>query len=293
MLIDVRASASSRKYPHFVGESLAECLKTIGITYKHRPQLGGVPNGGPRGRKNGFPGQRALEENREAKGIFVNLRKQEGKEVMREILDHIGKGQRTCLMCAEERWVECHRQVIATELQKEGIKFHHIDKDGGTEQHPCTIKYENWLLSSQGGESQDALVQDTRNQSAGCFTLGKLPFVEREGNQASDMLGNHCVLFARVSFRTFLLSHTCPFLTAHFMFFPSHFGHSPPVVLHFVSDGITSIFSFLFSFSICFKLFSGSPHFTCVSLLSTLSLSQNFFASSQNFVLCPCFLLGA
>eukprot|EP00397_Hematodinium_sp_SG-2012_P063268 GEMP01087057.1.p1 GENE.GEMP01087057.1~~GEMP01087057.1.p1 ORF type:complete len:168 (+),score=29.64 GEMP01087057.1:415-918(+) len=76
-----------------------------------------------------------------------------------ESLCALSKTDNVCVMCSEADWTECHRQVIATELQKKGFVITHLKRDGGKDQHPEVIRYPKWLIEHQDGDGIDQLQQ--------------------------------------------------------------------------------------------------------------------------------------
>ncbi len=129
-LADVRSFPSSRRYPHFNKESLAEWLAEVGVKYKHLPTLGGRRRLQPDSRSSNWknPSFRAyadyMESEEFTRGIAQLL-----------TLAQIG---RTSLMCAEALWWRCHRSLIADYLKARGASVIHIVDARKTESHSFT-----------------------------------------------------------------------------------------------------------------------------------------------------------
>eukprot|EP00397_Hematodinium_sp_SG-2012_P067386 GEMP01104342.1.p1 GENE.GEMP01104342.1~~GEMP01104342.1.p1 ORF type:complete len:186 (+),score=38.19 GEMP01104342.1:147-704(+) len=139
IIADVRTRPYSGNNPQFNQQSLEAALVAKGIKYIHFPQLGGSPTGNE-------------------PGIFHHMKTTEGLEAI-ESLCALSKTDNVCVMCSEADWTECHRQVIATELQKKGFVITHLKRDGGKDQHPEVIRYPKWLIEHQDGDGIDQLQQ--------------------------------------------------------------------------------------------------------------------------------------
>ena len=94
-------------------------------------------------------------------------------------------------MCAEADWRDCHRQVIAQQLEAvHGITTTHILRNGGTEPHPC-----DYILPSHYG-------MEPSIGGACCGYRGKSCSIREHGRsfaedteqllQRSEALQEHC-----------------------------------------------------------------------------------------------------
>jgi uncharacterized protein (DUF488 family) len=117
-IADVRAMPRSRRHPHFSREALTARLADAGIEYRHFPALGGmrVPrddssNGG--WRDAAFRGYADYMET----AAFATA--------IAALLE-FARGARVAVMCAEAKWWECHRQLIADTLVARGVDVLHI-----------------------------------------------------------------------------------------------------------------------------------------------------------------------
>jgi uncharacterized protein (DUF488 family) len=117
-LADVRTVPRSRRHPQFSQDILSAHLAGSGINYTHFPALGGLrrpradsPNGGwlhPAFR--GYADHMAtpaFEESLDALVAYANA--------------HLA-----AVMCAEAKWWQCHRRLIADALVARGIDVYHI-----------------------------------------------------------------------------------------------------------------------------------------------------------------------
>jgi uncharacterized protein (DUF488 family) len=114
--------------PQFNSGPLAETLGSGGIAYEHVEELGGrrspvadSPNGAWRSEQfRGYADHMATPGFRDALERLV------------------AEERRTAVMCAEARWVNCHRRLIADALTARGHDVRHIDARGGIERHELT-----------------------------------------------------------------------------------------------------------------------------------------------------------
>jgi uncharacterized protein (DUF488 family) len=117
-IADVRTVPRSRRHPHFSRESLAASLPSRGIAYEHFPGLGGLrkpqpdsPNGGWR--------------HASFRGYADHMQSTEFNRAIDKLL--ISARERTvAVMCAEAKWWQCHRQLIADAVSVRGIDVRHI-----------------------------------------------------------------------------------------------------------------------------------------------------------------------
>ncbi len=129
LLVDVRSTPWSRRFPQFGRERLAHSLAGRGIAYVHEgAALGGKPEGG---------------------GSYDDLA---ARPAFGEALDRLTAlaGNRTvCLMCAEKEPLDCHRTVlVARRLAGRGIAVEHLLADGRIEPQDAL---EDRLLAKDAG----------------------------------------------------------------------------------------------------------------------------------------------
>jgi len=116
VLVDVRSTPWSRRFPQFGKERLARSLAEAGIDYLHEgAALGGKP---------------------EAGGSYDDLAR---RPDFAQALDRVtarAAGATLCLMCAEKEPLDCHRTVLVSRrLAERGVAIEHLLADGGTRPH--------------------------------------------------------------------------------------------------------------------------------------------------------------
>jgi uncharacterized protein (DUF488 family) len=117
-LADVRTVPRSRRHPHFSREALEASLPGAGISYRHFMALGGLRKPRPRSangawRNEGFRGYADHMESREFAAAIDDL-------------IAFARADVVAVMCAEAKWWECHRQLIADALVARGVEVRHI-----------------------------------------------------------------------------------------------------------------------------------------------------------------------
>jgi uncharacterized protein (DUF488 family) len=127
---DVRKIPRSRRHPHFAAEPLAAFLASHGIEYLHLPGLGGLrrprpdsPNGG--WRHPAFRGYADYMQTREFAVAF-------------DMLVEFAERRRVAIMCAEAKWWQCHRQLIADALVARQLEVRHILSRRAAPSHELT-----------------------------------------------------------------------------------------------------------------------------------------------------------
>jgi uncharacterized protein (DUF488 family) len=118
-IADVRAFPASRRWPHFGREPLAASLSAAGIEYEWLPELGGRRG---RGRPDSphtawtVPAFRNYADHMESEEFGRGLAR----------LLELATSRRTALLCAEARYWQCHRRLIADRLLVDGHRVLHI-----------------------------------------------------------------------------------------------------------------------------------------------------------------------
>lgn len=114
-LIDIRRFPGSRKHPHFGSDQMTEWVPALGIDYVSERRIGGR-----RGRS--FPetphvGWKVPEFRAYADYMMAppDLTRddcdfQAGFEWL---MEQVGLGQRTAIMCSETAWWRCHRRLVS------------------------------------------------------------------------------------------------------------------------------------------------------------------------------------
>lgn len=117
VIVDVRIFPYSKRFPHFIKESLEENLPASGLNYRYLgKELGGYRRGG----YEAYMGSPDF-----ARGI--------------KALEAIGREARTAFMCSERLPWRCHRRFIALDLLRRGWEVVHIiekDRTWGPETTP-------------------------------------------------------------------------------------------------------------------------------------------------------------
>jgi uncharacterized protein (DUF488 family) len=128
-LVDVRAFATSAKYPHFSRPSLERTIVDTGGRYSHMPSLGGRR----RGRRDS---RNTLWRNASFRAYADYMETREFAEALDDLLA-LARLEPTAIMCAEAVPWRCHRSLIADAVLAKGIPVYHI-LDGATQPHKLT-----------------------------------------------------------------------------------------------------------------------------------------------------------
>lgn len=129
-LVDVRSFPGSRRYPHFNREQLSQTLESVGVEYKHMPELGG--------RRKPRPDSKNTAWNNEGFRGYADYMETADFEKGIEVLLELSRRKRTTIMCAEAVWWRCHRSMIADYLKAREVEVTHILSVAKTEIHPYT-----------------------------------------------------------------------------------------------------------------------------------------------------------
>lgn len=117
-LADVRTIPRSRRHPQFSADALATFLPEHGIRYVHVPGLGGLRKPRPDSingawRESGFRGYADYMQTSEFAAAL-------------DTLIVLGTQNQVAVMCAEAKWWQCHRQLVADALVARHIEVRHI-----------------------------------------------------------------------------------------------------------------------------------------------------------------------
>ncbi len=119
-LIDVREVANSRR-AGFSKKSLAAALDAAGIAYIHMKPLGTPKAGREAARKGDTPTMTRIYE--------AKLVEPEAQLALAETAE-LAKRGRTCIMCLEHDWRECHRNIVARHISEDfGVKPEHLSPE--------------------------------------------------------------------------------------------------------------------------------------------------------------------
>jgi uncharacterized protein (DUF488 family) len=129
-IVDVRMIPRSRRHPHFSSEALAEFLGAHGIAYLHLGALGGLRKPQPDSTNAGW-------RHAAFRGYADYMQTGEFTAAL-ETLTAFGEEHQAAVMCAEAKWWQCHRQLIADALLARDIEVRHIMGPGAPPAHQLT-----------------------------------------------------------------------------------------------------------------------------------------------------------
>jgi uncharacterized protein (DUF488 family) len=129
-LADVRTVPRSRRHPHFSLDALSRALPANGVAYQHFPGLGGLRK--PR-RDSAYGGWRVEG----FRGYADYMQTDEFSVALQSLLEFAEK-YFVAVMCAESKWWQCHRQLIADALVVRGIEVRHIMSERSLPRHELT-----------------------------------------------------------------------------------------------------------------------------------------------------------
>ena len=117
-LADVRTVPRSRRHPHFSAGTLAVFLPGHDIEYLHLPGLGGLRKPRPDSPNGGWLNSafRGYADHMQTPDFGVAL----------DSLISFSAGRQVAIMCAEAKWWQCHRRLIADVLVARSIEVRHI-----------------------------------------------------------------------------------------------------------------------------------------------------------------------
>lgn len=132
LLADIRRFPSSRKHPHFNGESLAASLGAEKIRYEWIEALGGRR---PALSESASPNQGL--RNQSFRNFADYMLTPEFQHGIDRLLADAAKSH-TAIMCAEGLWWQCHRRLVSDYLVANGLAVEHIFPNGQTKPHVLT-----------------------------------------------------------------------------------------------------------------------------------------------------------
>jgi uncharacterized protein (DUF488 family) len=131
LLADVRAWPSSKRYPQFNKDALAESLNANGIHYEHFPELGGKRKSRPDSRNTAW-------RNASFRGYADYMETEQFQKGIARLFELAAETAGSAIMCAEAVWWRCHRSLIADYLKARGVEVLHILGANKVEAHPYT-----------------------------------------------------------------------------------------------------------------------------------------------------------
>jgi len=135
-LADIRRYPGSRRYPHFLRESLAAELPKHGIAYVHMPELGGR-----RAPAKDSPND-ALR-NAQFRGFADYMGTSQFAAAVDRLIELEGP---VAIMCAAAVPWRCHRSFVADDLVRRGVEVVHIVGPNDRRRHEL-----NPLAHDEGG----------------------------------------------------------------------------------------------------------------------------------------------
>ena len=128
IVADVRSFPSSRKWPHFNQEAIAESLACAKVEYRWIKQLGGRRHGKRTDSPHTawqHPAFRSYADYTESAEFAAGLAE----------LIELAARARTAYMCSEGLWWRCHRRIISDHLLVRGWRVEHIMPTGKLSAH--------------------------------------------------------------------------------------------------------------------------------------------------------------
>ena len=129
-IVDVRRFPSSRKYPQYGTEALAQTLAEHANSYQWIEPLGGRRPTSPDSLNTAW-------RNRSFRGYADYMASPEFAQGLTQLIE-LARDARTAIMCAEAVWWRCHRSMIADALCVQGIEVMHILDAKHEVLHPMT-----------------------------------------------------------------------------------------------------------------------------------------------------------
>lgn len=127
-LADVRSFPSSRKWPQFNQEPLAESLERAGIAYRWMKLLGGRRHSKRADSPHSawqHPAFRSYADYTDSADFTAGVAE----------LIELASAARTAYMCSEGLWWRCHRRIISDHLVVRGWRVEHIMPTGKLSTH--------------------------------------------------------------------------------------------------------------------------------------------------------------
>ena len=134
-LVDVRRYPVSRRHPHFSREALSASLAEESIRYHWFESLGG----NRKRAKDAPPSLNRGIEDEAFRNYADYMATDEFRQGVAKLIEIAG-GHRSVIMCAENDYRRCHRQLLSDYLWANDFSVHHILPDGDVEPHVATPK---------------------------------------------------------------------------------------------------------------------------------------------------------
>jgi len=130
LVVDVRTVPRSRHNPQFNRDSLPASLKTAGIGYVHRQELGGLRHTTRDSLNVGW-------RNASFRGYADYMQSAEFEQAIQQLIQ-LANRERVAVMCAEAVPWRCHRSLIADALLVHGIPSEDILSATSSKVHALT-----------------------------------------------------------------------------------------------------------------------------------------------------------
>jgi len=129
-LADIRTVPKSRRHPHFERGALEAWAASGGVAYRHFPGLGGLRRPRPDSVNGGW-------RHESFRGYADHMQSPIFREAVAELLLFASRHV-VAAMCAEAKWWQCHRQLLADALVARGAEVRHIMSVKAAEPHEVT-----------------------------------------------------------------------------------------------------------------------------------------------------------
>jgi len=131
-LADVRTIPKSRRHQHFAHEALEQSLLAAGIAYQHFAALGGL-------RKPRRDSRNTAWHHEGFRGYADYMQTPEFADALEQLIRWADRADgRTVVMCAEAKWWQCHRRLLADALVARDIEVRHIMSATAAPAHEVT-----------------------------------------------------------------------------------------------------------------------------------------------------------
>jgi uncharacterized protein (DUF488 family) len=130
LVADVRTVPRSRRHPQFSLDELARRLAADGVGYRHFPDLGGLRKPRRDSANTGW-----------THPSFRGYADHMGTPAFQAALDELlraAEATPTAVMCAEAKWWQCHRRLLADALAARGAIVRHIMSARAADLHEMT-----------------------------------------------------------------------------------------------------------------------------------------------------------
>jgi uncharacterized protein (DUF488 family) len=115
---DVRTVPRSRRHPHFSRDSMEKSLPAAGVEYRHFAALGGL-------RKPQRDSANGAWRHEGFRGYADHMQTTEFSAAVEDLIA-FAANRFVAVMCAEAKWWQCHRQLIADALVARDVEVRHI-----------------------------------------------------------------------------------------------------------------------------------------------------------------------